>query len=232
MITSWSHSRLGDFEKCKHMAWLKYEKRIPEPDRPLPLGKTEHANNRGSRIHDGLEAYVSGQSSYLPIEVEKHFGPQVDLLRALYAEGCVSLEGEWGMDKDWEIAAWEIAWLRLKLDVAVFLDDKCAIVVDYKSGRKYGNEIKHGEQLQLYQLVTFIRYPMLEHVTAELWYLDIGDTTSMTFTRSQGLRFKKSFQTRGHALTSCEEFPTNASRFTCKWCPYLNTEHCSVGVKL
>jgi hypothetical protein len=42
MITSWSHSRIVDFEACKYRAWLKYDQKIPEPERELPEGKTEH----------------------------------------------------------------------------------------------------------------------------------------------------------------------------------------------
>lgn len=232
MITSWSHSKLGDFERCKRMTYLKHVAKIPEPERPLPPGKTEHANDRGSRIHDALELYVSHRSDYLPIEAEKHFGTHIDMLRVWFADGMVSLEGEWGMSEDWEVAEWKTAWLRLKLDACVHIGPKHAIVIDYKSGRKFGNEVKHGEQLQLYQLVTFLRYPELEKVTAELWYLDTGDRTTMTFTRAQGLRFKAGFQKRGEALTSCEEFPPSANRFSCRWCPYLGSQHCDVGVKM
>ena len=46
-VNSWSHSKLMDFEKCKKYFWLKHDQRIPEPERPLPPGKTEHANDRG-----------------------------------------------------------------------------------------------------------------------------------------------------------------------------------------
>ena len=44
-IKAWSYSRLVDFEKCKLSAKLKYLDRIPEPARPLPPGKSEHAND-------------------------------------------------------------------------------------------------------------------------------------------------------------------------------------------
>lgn len=230
MINSWSFSKIQDFEKCKHLAWLKHDQRIPEPERPLPPGKTEHANDRGSRVHDACELYVRGELDTLTFEAEKHFGPQIDLLRHLYAEGQVSLEGEWGMSEGWEIAEWRSAWLRLKLDVCVHLDDDHAIVIDYKTGRKFGNEVKHAEQLQLYQLVTFLRYPELEKVTAELWYLDVDEVTSQTFTRAQGLRFRTNFERRGAAITTCDDFPPNPNRFSCKWCPYKKTEHCTVGV--
>ena len=230
MINSWSHSKLTDFDKCKRMFWLKHDQRIPEPERPLPPGKTEHANERGTRVHDNCEGYVRGEHDALAPEAEKHFGIQLDLMRALYADGLVSLEGEWGMDSDWETTAWKGAWLRLKLDAMVMVDKTHAIVIDYKTGRKFSNEVKHAEQLQLYQLVTFLRYPFLEKVTAELWYLDQNEVTSFTYTRAQGLRFKDGFNRRGIAALSQIAYPPNPNIHSCKWCPYKNTEHCTVGV--
>lgn len=230
MINSWSHSKLTDFDKCKRMFWLKHDQRIPEPERPLPPGKTEHANERGTRVHDNCEGYVRGEHDALAPEAEKHFGIQLDLMRALYADGLVSLEGEWGMDSDWETTAWKGAWLRLKLDAMVMVDKTHAIVIDYKTGHKFGNEVKHAEQLQLYQLVTFLRYPFLEKVTAELWYLDQNEVTSFTYTRAQGLRFKDGFNRRGIAALSQIAYPPNPNIHSCKWCPYKNTEHCTVGV--
>ena len=230
MINSWSHSKLTDFDKCKRMFWLKHDQRIPEPERPLPPGKTEHANERGTRVHDNCEGYVRGEHDALAPEAEKHFGIQLDLMRALYADGLVSLEGEWGMDSDWETTAWKGAWLRLKLDAMVMVDKTHAIVIDYKTGRKFSNEVKHAEQLQLYQLVTFLRYPFLEKVTAELWYLYHNEVTSFTYTRAQGLRFKDGFNRRGIAALSQIAYPPNPNIHSCKWCPYKNTEHCTVGV--
>ena len=236
MISSWSYSKLGDFEKCKFLCWLKHDQKIPEPERPLPPGKTEHANDRGTRIHDSCEKYVRGDIDTLTPEAEANFGPQLDLLRHLHAQGQVSLEGEWAMNEDWEPTDWKEGWLRLKLDACVFLDDDQAVVIDYKTGRKFGNEVKHAEQLQLYQLVTFLRYPKVQKVTAELWYLDQPDgqnLTSMTYTRTQGLRFKDGFHRRGFALTSCEDWPANPSIHTCKWCQYgpWNGGQCQVGVQ-
>lgn len=230
-MRSWSHSKLGDFQKCKQLVFLKHIARIPEPPRPLPEGKTEHANDRGSRVHDNCEGYVRGDHDALTPEAEKYFGPQLDLMRTFYAEGMVSLEGEWGMDKDWNPTEWGTAWLRLKLDALVMIDPTHAIVIDYKTGRKFGNEVKHAEQLQLYQVVTFLRYPKLEKVTVELWYLDQNETTSQTFTRSQGLRFKENFDRQGKNITSNSVWPANPNVHSCKWCPYNQTEHCSVGVK-
>jgi len=229
-VPSWSHSKLKDYDKCKHLFALKHLHKIPEPERVLRPGQTEFANDRGTRVHDNCEGYVRGDHDALCPEADKFFGPQIDLLRTMYQDGIVSMEGEWGHDKDWEPTEWKKAWLRLKLDVMVMIDPTHAIVIDYKTGKKRGNEISHAEQLQLYQLCAFLRYPKLEKVTAELWYLDQNEVTSQTFTRQQGLRFRQGFDKRGILATSCEVFPPNPNKYSCQWCPYKNTEHCTVGV--
>lgn len=233
MIKSWSYSRLTDFESCKRKAFLKIVQKIPEPERPLPPGKTEHANDRGTRVHNECENFVKGASSYLPFEAEKHFGTEIAMLRTLYEDGMVSLEGEWGMDENWVITEWAKAWHRSKLDAMVFWSDTHASVIDYKTGKKFGNEIKHGEQLQLYAVNAALRFPKLEVIETALWYLDLGEVTSRTLTRDQALRFKSNFDRRGRAMTTATAFPPNANRFSCKWCPYgpKGTGHCDVGVQ-
>ena len=231
MIDSWSFSKLGDFEKCRFLCWLKHDQKIPEPERPLRPGQTEHANDRGSRIHDAAEKFVRGQGA-LTSEL-KRFEDHFQKMKRLFALGQVELEGEWGMSPDWEIAPWRGAWLRLKLDAIVHDGPYRAVVIDYKSGKKFGNEVKHGEQLNLYALVAFLRYPELEEINTELWYLDVDEITHRAFTRRQALSFKPNFGVRGSALTSCTEFKPNPNKFTCQWCLYgpNHSGHCKVGVR-
>jgi CRISPR/Cas system-associated exonuclease Cas4 (RecB family) len=121
----------------------------------------------------------------------------------------------------------------MKLDVLVHVGDDEAIVIDYKTGRKFGNEVKHSQQLQLYALATFLRHPHLEVISAELFYIDIGETTRQTFTRDQALRFKRSFDKQGTALTDCTDFPPNPNKWSCQYCPWgpEHTGHCQVGVR-
>lgn len=131
-IKAWSYSRLVDFEQCKLRAKLKYIDRIPEPARPLPPGKTEHANDRGTRIHDAAERFVRGGVELIP-EL-KAFSTEFHDLRNKYEHGMVSLEGEWAINKDWEPVAWgdRDAWARIKLDAFVRLSKTHAVVIDYK----------------------------------------------------------------------------------------------------
>ena len=231
-IKQWSFSKLQVFDQCPRRAKLQYLDKIPEPERPLPPGKTEHANDRGSRIHDAAEKYV--KSNVKLIDELHFFKEEFKHLRDLYREGKVSLEGEWAHDKDWGVCAWNSAntWLRLKLDAFVRIDKKRALVIDYKTGKKYGSEIKHAEQGQLYMVSCFLRYPELEEITVEFWYTDQDDMTSVKYTRAQSAHFLRKFDNGGNRITSCTEFEPKPSMFNCKWCPYKpqGTGHCPDGV--
>ncbi len=231
-ISSWSHSKLGDFEKCKFLAWLKHDQKIPEPERPLKPGQTEHANDRGTRIHQHAEDYVTGKVD-AQIPEMREFAQEFDHLRRLYPSGIVSLEGEWAVNRDWVPTDWRTGWHRSKVDAIVLPNNWSAIVIDYKSGKRFGNEVKHSEQTQLYALNAVLRYPEIEEVTTELWYLDVKELTSATFTRAQILRFKPNFDRRGHAVTDCTDFPPNPNVYSCKWCQYgpWNGGQCQVGVQ-
>lgn len=231
-IHSWSHSKLTDFEKCKYRTFLLHVKRVPEPQRPLPPGKTEHANDRGSRVHEAAEHFVNGARQDLVPELHS-FRKEFMRLRELYQLGVVSLEGEWGYDREWNPTDWKTAWHRSKLDILVHTSKHSALVADVKTGRKTGNELKHGEQVQLYALDTVLRFPHLEEVTTELWYVDQDEITSKTFTRAQALKFKHSFDRRGEAITTCTEWPANANVITCRWCQYggWGSGDCKAGVK-
>lgn len=235
-IHQWSHSRLALFERCKFATYLKHGLKIPEPPRPLPPGKTEHANDRGTRIHDNAELFVKGKGK-LCGEL-RSFVPEFEKLYEMYKKGLVFVEEEWAMDRNWEPVEWAAkeAWLRLKLDIMVRMSRTEAVVADLKTGRRIGNEIKHAEQTQLYQLVTFLREPELEKIHVELWYPDVDELHRQTYTRDQGLRFMRKFNERGNALTTYEftgdEKDANPSMFTCRYCMYgpKGTGHCRRGV--
>lgn len=233
---AWSYSRLSVFEACKRRFQIQYVEKVPEPPRPLPPGKTEHANDRGTRVHEGAERFVKGGIELLP-ELKK-FEPELLAARDLFAAGSASVEGDWAFTRDWQPTAWHSAdvWCRVKCDLVVELDSgQSCVVVDYKTGKRFGNEMKHAEQTQLYVLATLLKKPNARKVTAELWYTDLDELSSMTYTREQGLRLMKNFERRGELLTACEDFPPNPNQFSCRFCPYKpkekgGTGHCSVGI--
>ena len=151
-LKAWSFSALKTFEECAYRAYLSRVQKIPEP--------TNAAASRGSKIHEQAEAYVKGELGEMPQELKK-FAQDFDHLRALYADARVELEGDWGFTMDWEPTSWvgSTTWVRIKLDALVFEEDNSARVIDYKTGKKWGNEIMHGQQCLLYAIGTFYRYP-------------------------------------------------------------------------
>lgn len=228
---SWSFSKLADFTRCKLAFKIKHIDKVAEPERPLPRGKTEHGNDRGSRIHDNIETYIRGDHDALCPEADKYFGIHIDMLRVMYAEGMVEMEQEWGFDDQWETTDWNGAWLRMKLDFLVHLSPTQAIVGDWKTGRHYGNEVGHANQLNLYAVATFLRHPELEEISVADYYIDHGITTERVFTRTQALKYRRTFDKQGKDLTTCTEFPANPNRFSCQWCPWGDTGHCTVSAR-
>lgn len=219
-LKSWSKSRLDDFEKCPYMIQLKVIGKIPEPERPLPEGKSEHANDRGTRVHDGIEMFIRGKGE-LPPEAAKHFKAEIASLKTRFDSGTVSLEGEWGFDRDWKPCPYKTAWLRMKCDAVVHLSTKHILVIDYKTGRKFGNEIKHGEQVQLYALGASILFPLAETIDVELWYLDQkGEITHESKPANKWLYHLKPFNNRGRKMTEATEFKPNPSKYACQYCAY------------
>lgn len=150
------------------------------------------------------------------------FRSDYEELRRLHGEGAVTLEGEWAVDVDWNPVAWNStdAWCRMKLDAFVRTSATTARVIDYKTGKRMGNEFKHTEQGQLYQLATFLRFPELDHITVEFWYVDLNERDVKQYPRLQGAAYFDKYHKRLAAMTDCEDFPPNPNAFSCKWCPY------------
>lgn len=211
-VKSWSYSKLIDFEQCPYRFKLKHVDRVPE--------EKSDAADRGTHIHSLAEEFTNGKLKLLAPEL-RHFKDEFEVLRREYKAKTVSLEGEWGFNKDWEIHDYRTAWLRMKADAVMHRKDNAtAIVIDFKTGKKFGNEIKHGEQVQLYALATAIREPWIKNITVELWYLDLDDITTTEYSRTQAISFLPGFEKRANKIFACKNFEPRANVFTCKWCSY------------
>lgn len=180
-------------------------------------------------MHEGGELFVRGGVELIP---ELHgFRDDFEELRSMYAAGDVTLEGEWAVTKDWTPVAWgsSDAWCRMKLDAFAKTSPATARVIDYKTGKRFGNEVKHTEQGQVYQLATFLRFPELEHITVEFWYVDLGEKDIKQYSREQGMAYFDKYHNRFSAMTDCTEFKPNPNAFSCKWCPYKGNA-CEYGI--
>lgn len=228
-VKVWSFSRLSTYEKCPYHLKLSAVDKVPQPERDAT-----HPAERGTRIHTLCEEYVNGTSDEQVKEM-KHFAEQFERLREGFNEGKVELEGDWGFDINWTKTGWwdPNVWARIKLDALEHLDEHTALVIDYKTGKKFGNEVKHTQQAQLYMVGAFMRFPELDMIETQFWYLDQKDTLKKTYTRDKLSIYLSRFTERAMKLTTATEFRPKPSKMNCRWCDYgpeNGTGACQYGV--
>ena len=225
LVPTWSYSTLKLYEECPYKVYISKVKKIATDPGP--------AATRGTEIHQQAEDYVNGTLGEMPDTLHK-FKDEFETLHRLYADAKVELEGEWGFSLDWEAVGWlePRTWARIKLDALVNEDEESARVIDYKTGKKFGNEIGHGQQALLYAIATFMRYPHLNYIQTEMWYLDKGETTIKGYTRDQAMVFMPGIHQRAIAMTTAERFDPTPSKTACRWCQYGKGEYpeCTWGV--
>ena len=124
-------------------------------------------------------------------------------------------------------------WARIKLDAIHHESPTSARVIDYKTGRMIGNEIAHSQQALIYAIGTFFKYPELQHLQTELWYLDHGETTLQAYTRDEAMVFMPTLHQRALAMTTATNFMPVPSKSNCRWCSYKNGDDpiCQHGIK-
>lgn len=201
----WSFSSLELYEKCPQWWKRKYIDRMKEP--PREAGPAE----RGTELHNCMENFFYAKAP-LP-ENLTYMQPKVDAWKAQKAIA----EEEWGFDRDWKITPWATAWLRMKLDVAV---PSIGMVIDYKSGKKDGNEVKHARQGLLYAVGTQIRYPELDKVTVRFEYLDHQKTSERVWRLPQLIAAKETFNRQALQIEADTEHRPNPQKWKCMYCPF------------
>lgn len=225
-LKSWSFSMAMVFEECKYRIKLERIDKILD-ERPRP-----HAD-RGTAIHLEAEDFVIGKGPFT--NNLRFFKDDLTALQTHYAAGRVTCEEEWAFDREWKPVAWKAreAWLRLKADATCRLSKTHLVVIDYKTGKRFGNEVKHGRQLQLYAMCTLLLHPEIDKVTCELWYFDQDEIASFVMTRKQLKKFLMIYDKLGNEITSETEFPPSPNIFSCKYCPYAPDEQgqCEFGVR-
>lgn len=216
-IPTWSFSSLKQYERCPHQQYLKRIKREPVNDQPADSPLT-----RGNTIHDEAEHFVRGDLPAMPKSL-KRFTDQFEALRQLHAEGKVTLEDGWGFTSDWTPCGyldWGTVWHQSKMDAVIQHDETTFTIIDYKTGKSWGNEVPHIQQGALYGVALMCLFPLAQSITVEFWYLDEGKTKRRTYSRQQLTAQMASFDRRGQVMTSAIEFPAKPNKSNCKYCDY------------
>ena len=225
MIYQWSYSRLKTYEGCPKQAFFRYVQKIKEP----PVKAME----RGKEIHKTCEEYIRGREIVLTGTL-KDFEDGLNILKENYRKGHVLCEGDWAWDKDWNKTDWfgYDTWGRAKVD-AFYHDDSTneATVIDFKTGRYEGNQEGHREQCELYASICLLRYPELEKITTEMWYLDHNKIDRYEYDKNTIENKRKKLTERAIIMTTAEDFPAKPDKWKCRWCYFGKEGLCQEAAK-
>ena len=95
-----------------------------------------------------------------------------------------------------------------------------ARVIDYKTGKKFGNEMKHADQGLSYALHVITRYPDVKFLITEFWYLDQGELMKREFNYKMLSILKPRYHGRAQKMTACTSFMPKPSAHNCNYCPF------------
>lgn len=219
---AWSFSRLMDYERCPYMMFLKYLEKSPQPPNEFA--------ERGIRVHTNAEHFITGKTDKLEPDFD-HFSPELNSLRERFKAGTVEVEEEWAFTSKWAACDWRDyanTWARIKLDAFVHLSEDVGLVGDFKTGKMFGNEIKHAIQGQLYAGSAFKRYPNKKKIIVEMYYLDQKDLSRVEYTPQFALRALTNLEGRANAMLRAKSFPPRPNVINCRYCPF--GKHNGTGV--
>jgi hypothetical protein len=140
------------------------------------------AMQRGDTIHLLAEKYAKGVLKAVPAELARFDAQfkEVVKLNPIVEKG-------WGFNRQWEYIDqpdWfgPATWFRMKADLMIVYEDDTADLIDHKTGQMYGD---NEEQVELFAVAGFNRFPHVRHITTRLWYLDLGKEVVEEFSEKQ-----------------------------------------------
>lgn len=160
LVTAWSYSRYSDYKQCPAKFMYKHLMKLPDPGNA--------AMDRGNQIHKMAEKFIQGKIDLPPELVNVR--EELEYCKDNFA----TPEESWGFTNTWDWIGrpgWfgDDVWLRAKTDVRLLYEDNTLLLGDWKTGKKYyANE----EQIELFALAGYRRFPMVEEVDTRLWYTD------------------------------------------------------------
>ena len=210
VIKSWSFSALRSYEECPYRFKLK----------SVGAPKPPYVENDGTRIHNEAEAFVKGESPLTP--ALKRFADSFEREKELYAEGKLVVESEWAFDAQWRICDWKSAWLRVKTDQFEHEPGSdTATIRDLKSGKSWQKELEHAQQVQLYAIAAFMRYPELLMIDVRFRYLGEGKEPSRLYARDEKFdRLFDRWSARAEKMLSDDELRPKPNKSRCRFCDY------------
>lgn len=211
--TTWSYSALAQWEECP--AKYRYAKidKLPDPAGPAML--------RGRKIHKMCEDYSLEPHKYnITLEMSK-FTPFFEAL--VQMPGRLT-EQKWAFNSHWGPAKWSsdnTTWLRSIIDAGVIYEDNVVEVIDYKTGKIYGD---NSEQVELFALTAMTHYPEAPYVITRLMYLDSGDEIIAEHAASDREALKRKWATKANKLFADNTYAAKPSEKACRFCNFSRSK--------
>lgn len=234
-FTSWSYSRLTEWEACPFRAAKKHLEKVKEPEGP--------ALARGKLIEAEVYDFVFKKGKTVP-KSGALFKEELTKLQKIAR--AVLNNRDLAFDRDWKPCAWDDwdrAWVRIRMDLlwAASLEDPFKLptkatkgvgiyVSDLKSGRIYEDKL---DQLDLYKATALLLEPgflsnlELDVALSQMWYLDQGETRPAgswdSLTRAELPKALKKWEKRVTPMLLDEAFVPKPG-FHCKYCHLAKTK--------
>lgn len=223
-FVAWSFSRLNNYRKCPFRAKLVYLDKVAEPEGPALVG--------GHEAHTQAEEFVTKKLKVLPDRLKLFKKEFTHLLKQE-----VKTEAQWAFDSQWRPVEWfsKDCWVRVVID-AFYITTKAASakrttatgvsgatvlkIIDYKTG-KIREESK--EQLSLYALAAFSKFPLVDSVEAEFWYLDQGEIIKLVYYRKDLEALGKEWASKVVPMMGDKFFAPRPGDY-CRWCPHAKSK--------
>lgn len=205
-ITAWSFSRLTLYEECPAKFKYRHIDKLPEPQAAPLL--------RGQEIHKKAELFLKGEEMVVDPQLMR-FGAMLTELRQYKP----MVEQQWAFTRSWKPTGWfaKNCWLRVIPDAAVlYEDDGALLVIDHKTGKKWGD---NADQMELFALAGFSMFPMVYEVETRLWYIDQGEEDVEVFEKKGLAEAREEWEDRVEPMFNDTTFlprPNNK----CKWCHF------------
>lgn len=223
-LRNWSFKKWWMYKVCPMQVRLKYIEKIPEPE---PDPRFDAKRQRGIELHERL-----AESINLGAPVPQNFQHVEPIVEAYRDLGAVA-ELEEFYNRQWEpVEGWNDAWVQIIKDVRIRVPE-FALVGDWKTGRKSGNELKYFEQMKLYAVSEWIVNPGLPEYITELQFVDEEETWEHSFKPHQLEKYLGDFERDIHTMMSDLVFRPKPSKYNCQYCPYgpnRGNGKCPVGV--
>jgi hypothetical protein len=199
MKTSWSFSRLTEYERCPHTQSFPYRHQEPTP-----------AAKAGIDAHKVCENWIKfgGRNDSCP----EFDGFDWNNLVKINPFTEIKL----GLNESWQKTPYKEAWLKIIIDA---LTPDFTTIIDYKIGRREYNDVKHIQQMQLYACAVDAIYKPTE-VPTELWYLGEGHIKASTYTPEKLVILRPKFHARAERMLNDKTLSPKPSKSNCRFCSH------------